>query len=145
VRGARAEAENKHLRFVVTYDPALVVRADLGLALSALQNLADNAVKFTDAGSVEIAVEDRGPEIAIHVRDTCAGLSSEELTTIFEPFHRGHTGKPGTGLGLAIASRAVRAQGGRIEVESQDEGCHFSMMLAKPGRDGRDGRPSAEA
>ena len=77
-----------------------------------MQNLADNAVKFTDHGGVQILVEDAPSQVVIHVRDSCSGLSPEELATIFEPFNRAHPGKPGTGLGLAIAKRAATAQGG---------------------------------
>jgi len=68
----------------------------------------------------------------VHVRDTCDGISKEEIRTIFEPFNRGTTGKSGTGLGLAIARRAVEAQGGTIQVESgEPSGCHFWITLPK--------------
>jgi signal transduction histidine kinase len=92
-------------------------------------------VKFTDEGSVDVEVEKTNEGIAIHVRDTCPGISPEELSTIFEPFKRGSLNKPGSGLGLAIARQAIEAQGGSIGAESElEDGCHFWIKLpVKPG------------
>jgi signal transduction histidine kinase len=105
------------------------------LTRSAVQNLLENAVKYTDEGEVRLQVEDRQDELVIHVRDNCHGLSPEELQTVFEPFARGHTKAPGTGLGLAIARRAIQAQGGRVEAESPGErGCHFWVAIPKRPR-----------
>jgi hypothetical protein len=105
------------------------------LTRAAVQNLVENAVKYTDEGLVELSLEDRPREVVIHVRDTCHGVSPEELETIFEPFSRGHSRKPGTGLGLAIARRSIEAQGGRIQAESPgDRGCHFWITLPKQNR-----------
>jgi len=128
----RGPAEQKGLRFRTAYDPDLTLAVDVGLTRSALQNLAENAVKYTDEGEVEISARDEGDEVVIDVRDTCKGLSPEELRTIFEPFKRGHTEKTGTGLGLAIARRAVEAQGGRLHAESPGpSGCRFSVRLPR--------------
>jgi signal transduction histidine kinase len=130
---ARNIADDKGLAFEVQCDPDRRVRADLELTRSALQNLVDNAVKYTDTGRVEVTVHERETMWSIHVRDSCPGLSADELRTIFEPFHRGSTSKPGTGLGLAIARRAIEAQGGAIRVESRGHaGCHFWFTLPKP-------------
>lgn len=129
---ARKAAADKGLAFELRGQPDRMIRIDPELTRSALQNLVDNAVKYTDAGRVEVAVEDREQELAIHVRDTCPGLSPAELRTIFEPFRRGSTSKTGTGLGLAIARRAVEAQGGSIHAESNGSaGCHFWFTLPK--------------
>ncbi len=133
LESARAAAERKGLQFrVQPVDPRLKAWLDPDLTRSALQNLADNATKYTSAGHVDIAVEDRPDQLLIHVRDSCHGLSPEELRTIFEPFRRGRTTQQGTGLGLAIARRAVEAQGGKIGAESPDpDGCHFWISLPK--------------
>lgn len=130
VEGLRRPAQDKGLAFRVDYDPDRVVTLDPGLTGSAIRNLAENAVKYTDAGQVEVVVAVTGGELAVDVSDTCAGLSSEELETLFEPFKRGRTDKTGTGLGLAIARRAIEAQGGTIRAESPGtSGCHFWIRL----------------
>jgi signal transduction histidine kinase len=129
---ARAAAEAKGIAFHVRYDPELNLFADPTLTRSAIQNLADNAAKYTDAGHVDIEAERRPDtgELVIHFRDTCQGISAEELRTIFEPFRRGNTRRPGTGLGLAIARRAIESQGGSVHAESPGpSGCHFWITL----------------
>jgi signal transduction histidine kinase len=95
-------------------------------------NLLDNAVKFTDEGEVRVETVEQSGVWELHVRDTCPGLSPEELATIFEPFQRGVTSKPGSGLGLTIARRTVEAQGGAIGADSSGErGCHFWIRLPR--------------
>ena len=93
-------------------------------------------MKYTDAGLIDMRVEQRPDDFVINVRDSCHGISQEELRIIFEPFQRGRTGKSGTGLGLAIAKRAIEVQGGKIEAESSAEagGCHFWITLPKAPR-----------
>ena len=133
LRLAQDRARAKGVTFRADFDPETVVFVDAQLSISAVQNVVDNAVKFTDRGSVEVTSEERDEDVVVHVWDNCTGLSQAEIATIFEPFERGHTHKPGTGLGLAIARKSVEAQGGRIGVESPDEhGCHFWLSLPKP-------------
>jgi signal transduction histidine kinase len=132
-RAAEFEAKNKGITLTTRYDAALQIHADPTLALSALQNVIDNAVKFTDRGHVHIVIDDEPSEARVHVYDNCDGLAPDAVTTIFEPFKRAHSGKAGTGLGLAIARRAVEAQGGRIGADSSiGHGCHFWLTFPKP-------------
>jgi signal transduction histidine kinase len=132
-RAAELEANQKGIEFIVSYDGEVQIYVDPGLTTSAVQNVVDNAVKFTDRGRVDVVGEDRPSEVIIHVYDNCDGLSDQELKTIFEPFKRAHPGKAGTGLGLAIARQAVEAQGGQIGADSGGErGCHFWLTLPKP-------------
>jgi signal transduction histidine kinase len=132
-RAAALEASQKGIELASRYDPDIELHIDSGLTTSALQNVVDNAVKFTDRGRVEVVTENLADRVLIHVYDNCDGLSDEELKTIFEPFKRAHSEKPGTGLGLAIARRALEAQGGEIGAESRaDRGCHFWLTLPKP-------------
>jgi signal transduction histidine kinase len=132
-RGAELEASQKGIGFSAHYDPDLELHVDPGLTISAVQNVIDNAVKFTDHGRVELVADSLPDKALLHVRDNCDGLSAEEIKTIFQPFKRAHSGKAGTGLGLAIARRALEAQGGEIGAESgADGGCHFWLTLPKP-------------
>ena len=130
---ATVAAESKRLRFDSRFDPDLAVYADPALAASAVDNVLQNAIKYTDEGYVELAAEDGATDIVIHVRDSGPGISAEDLQRIFEPFHRGDSRKPGSGLGLAIARRALEVQGGTIQAEAgREEGCHFWLTLPKP-------------
>jgi signal transduction histidine kinase len=126
----RTIAHDKGVELVAHFDPKLRLHVDPKLTLSAIENLLDNAIKYTDDGTVSLDVEDLGDQIAVHVRDNCEGLSAEELRIIFEPFRRVHAAKPGTGLGLALVRRAVEVQGGHVNAESPgDRGCHFWFTL----------------
>jgi signal transduction histidine kinase len=119
------------VQLVVDEGPDCTLTLDRNLTCSAIQNLVDNAVKYTDDGHVDVVVEDQSERWSVHVRDTGPGLSPGELRTIFEPFRRGATSKQGTGLGLAIARRAIEAQGGTIHAESTNAGSHFWITLPK--------------
>jgi signal transduction histidine kinase len=130
VATAQVKAREKGLSCVVSFDPNVQLRADPKLIGSAIFNLVDNAVKFTDRGQIEIAAESQLSAVVIHVRDSGPGISKGDLRTIFEPFHRGTTKVPGTGVGLAIARRAIEAQGGTLQVESTlGAGAHFWITL----------------
>lgn len=124
-------AREKGIELETCFDPETRLHVDPKLTLTAIENLLDNAIRFTDAGEVILEFEDRGSEIVVHVRDHCGGLSPEELRVIFEPFRRTHHTSSGTGLGLAIVRRAVEAQGGRIHAESKNGGCHFWFTLPR--------------
>ncbi len=129
---ARMAADAKGLAFHAEYDGQILVNVDPELTTSAVANLLENAVKYTDLGEVQVVVEAADRELRLHVRDNCPGLSEAELKTIFEPFERGHTKKPGSGLGLAIVRRAIEAQGGTVAAESSSErGCHFWMTIPR--------------
>jgi signal transduction histidine kinase len=131
LEAARASAKSKHLDFRVVCEDT-TIHVDPELTRSAIQNIADNAAKYTDHGHIEVTTEETPSEVSIHVRDSCGGISDEELAVIFEPFKRGLRHKAGTGLGLTIARRAVESQGGSIHAESIDDfGCHFWIVLPK--------------
>ena len=93
-----------------------------------LHKLADNAVKFTEAGEVALAVgiesrQEQRAMLRFEVRDSGIGLSAEDQACLFQTFRQvdnSSTRKQGgTGLGLAIAKRLVELMGGQIGVESE--------------------------
>lgn len=89
-----------------------------------LENLLENALKYTPAGSnIDIFVKLQNKEIEISVHDSGPGIPAEDIPHIFERFYRVDKGrsreKGGTGLGLSIAKHIVQLHGGRIWVESE--------------------------
>src|SRR6185369_3241932 len=88
VESLKKSAEDKGLEFHTTYDAELTVVLDPTLTRSIVRNLVENAVKYTDQGAVDVSVVNTRDAIIVDVRDTCQGLSAEELHTIFEPFKR---------------------------------------------------------
>jgi signal transduction histidine kinase/ActR/RegA family two-component response regulator len=144
---------------------------DPGRLRQVLQNLAANAVKFTETGSVEIVAEDAGVSISpdmpggvpsgpppagmcrVHfqIRDTGIGIAAEKQALIFEPFRQadGSTTRRygGTGLGLSICQRLVALMGGRIWVESQlgaGSTFHFTIIAASAAPPARQVAPPPE-
>ena len=85
-------------------------------------NLVQNAIKYTDVGSVEFAVRRHdASQWELRVSDTGPGIPPEHRTKIFNEFHRipGSEQREGAGLGLAIVKHLVRVLGGQIRVESE--------------------------
>jgi signal transduction histidine kinase len=80
---------------------------------------------------VELAVEERGDDVAVHMRDSCGGISPAELRVIFQPFIRARSDQSGAGLGLSIASQAIQAKGGKIHAQSSASGCDFWFTLPR--------------
>jgi signal transduction histidine kinase len=99
-----------------------------------LLNLIGNAIKFTDAGEIGIAVAAADGAFEVAVSDTGPGIPAAERQRIFEEFHQvdgtATRKKPGSGLGLAIAKRIVELHGGRIWVDSEvGRGSTFRFTL----------------
>ena len=97
-------------------------------------NLAGNAIKFTESGSVKISVSDESGRFRVLIEDTGIGMSSEELERLFKPFQQvdGSITRRfgGTGLGLAISQRFMGLMSGRIWATSRKgEGSTFVVEM----------------
>jgi len=101
-------------------------------------NLATNAVKFTDAGFVEIAARPLGAtRLEFSVRDSGQGIDPAALRTLYQPFRKPSAGPryyfSSAGLGLAICRKLVRAMGSELRVETRANwGTRFSFELDLP-------------
>jgi PAS domain S-box-containing protein len=126
---------------------------DVGRLRQVLLNLVGNAIKFTEAGSVQVQVgllERRGKQVLLRleVRDTGIGVPADKQRCIFDPFTqvdnslaRKYTG---TGLGLAISTRLVELMGGAIGVESEPgQGSTFHVTVLLEQDDSPVPRPPA--
>jgi two-component system sensor histidine kinase SenX3 len=113
----------------------LRVECDRRQVVSAIFNLLDNAVKYSESGQpVEVSAEQRGERCAIAVRDHGIGIPSRDLERVFERFYRVDRARSrqtgGTGLGLAIVRHVVQNHGGEVTVESHEgEGTTFTLLL----------------
>ena len=122
------------------------VRADLHLVERVIENLVDNAIKFSpDGGRVEvrIAPDAEAGFVRLDVADRGFGVAPELRGRLFEMFARGEERESGTGLGLAFCRLAVEANGGRIELaeEGAEPGARFVVHLpatSAPESDGDD-------
>jgi signal transduction histidine kinase len=109
-------------------------RGDERRLCQVLLNLVGNAIKFTDAGSVEIAAKAADGRFELAVSDTGPGVHETDQSRIFEAFQQvdntSTRKKGGTGLGLAISKRIIEMHGGRMAVESAlGEGSTFRIVV----------------
>ena len=130
------EAEKKHIRLHGEFGKDLpFVHADIGLIERVLENLIDNALRYTPAqGEVAISLNPSGSAVAVEVKDTGRGIASDELPHVFDRFYRSKSGPDvpdgGSGLGLAISKKILDLHGSRIEVRSAlGKGTTFSFEL----------------
>jgi signal transduction histidine kinase/DNA-binding response OmpR family regulator len=123
----RAREKQIDLNYTLAPDAPDSLHGDSGRLRQILVNLLGNAIRFTQHGEVELAIEvvqstANEIELAFRVRDTGIGIAPERLEDVFDPFNvasgdRARRGG-GTGLGLAIARRLVRMMRGDLTVES---------------------------
>jgi two-component system sensor histidine kinase SenX3 len=115
----------------------LIVTCDRGQVVSAITNLLDNALKYSELGQpVELDARDDGEFVSISVRDHGIGIPSRDLERIFERFYRVDRARSrttgGIGLGLAIVRHVAQAHGGEVTVESREgEGSTFRLRLPR--------------
>ncbi len=114
---------------------AYVVADPTDLAV-ALDNLLDNAIKYTEAGSVTVGLAAEDESVSIEVRDTGIGIPAEDLPRVFERFYRVDRARSrdsgGTGLGLSLVRHVVDRSDGTVEVSSAvGEGTTFTITLRR--------------
>jgi two-component system phosphate regulon sensor histidine kinase PhoR len=114
---------------------SLTITSDRPKLVQALDNLLDNAAKFSPPGSaIDISAEVAGDEVRLSVRDRGPGISPEHWSRVFERFYKVDRARPreagGFGLGLAITKHLVQVLGGRIWTETaRDGGQVFTIAL----------------
>lgn len=110
---------------------------DVNFLHEIMDNLIDNAIKYTPAGgSIYVNVLGDGDRVLINVTDTGIGISSDDLQHIFQKFYRADNSDTrtigGTGLGLYLVKQRVEAMGGRVWAESAfGEGSTFYVSLPR--------------
>ena len=129
-------AEFKRQQITVESDPC-IVRTDPVLFRQALQNLIDNAIKYSpDRSVIRITVRDRPEAVEVSVTDEGAGITPENRAHLMERFYRPDRGRGrtsgGFGLGLSITKAYMRVIGGSLEYEpAEPRGSTFRLKLPK--------------
>jgi signal transduction histidine kinase len=128
------------VKVVIDVDPDLKVSADRDLLPRVIQNLLNNAVKFSPQdGEVTVAARRQGDgRIVLTVEDRGPGIAADDLLLIFDRFHQAKArqqGKTqGTGLGLTFCREAMRAMHGEIDVDSRPgRGSRFFLIFPPVG------------
>ncbi|MEE3715801.1 response regulator [Tumidithrix elongata RA019] len=141
----KIQEKNLHLHYNIAPDIPTYILGDVTRLRQILLNLINNAVKFTEAGEVEVSVKLETPQalppqgeevmILFSIRDTGIGISEEDVSRLFQAFTQANIATArkygGTGLGLVICSRLIEMMKGWIWVESKEgEGSTFYFTIA---------------
>ncbi len=122
VRSAAQRAAEKGLTLDFSADDdSIVVLGDASLLRQLIGNLVDNALKFTEAGTVDVRVAGNATQAWVEVDDSGPGIPEEDWPHVFDRFYRAdkaHSREiPGTGLGLAIVRSIARVHNGTVTVQ----------------------------
>jgi hypothetical protein len=131
----RAPARAKNCKLECDLEPLFPIRLDPSLIQKVLNNLIDNAIKYSSFGSViQLQSRDHGEWIEIKVRDQGVGMSEDELRQLFQKFYRAKNTTTarvgGSGLGLYLSKYFIEAHSGEVGVSSQlGHGSTFTIKL----------------
>lgn len=130
------KAKEKNIKLITQLSPdSPFVSADIALIERVLENLIENAIKYTPSGGeVTLCISHDAEQLLTQIRDTGLGIPDADLPHIFERFYRvdksRQTEQEGTGLGLAISKRILQLHDSVINVSSEfEKGTEFSFSL----------------
>ncbi len=129
-------AKNKNIDLELQVEMVSHVQVDISLMERAIQNLVENALKFTrENGSIVLIVSGENNFLKVEVKDSGVGIEEEYLPFVFDRYKKGKDDKeinPGAGLGLAIVKKILDLHGITIDVSSRkDKGTSFSFKIPK--------------
>ncbi len=128
-----SRAEQAALEFSLNIPPRpLTVQANESQLRQALGNLIDNAIKFAlPGGEVSVTLRSMDTEAIVIVADTGVGIPDEDISHLFERFHRGRNASSytGNGFGLAIVQAIVIAHRGEVVAGNTEQGARFTLTL----------------
>jgi len=146
IAAVRPRAAKAGLELAAEPGEALPVEADRRLVEQLLANLLDNAVKYTERGSVRVRAGTAGERAWCEVEDTGSGIPEADQARVFERFYRVDKARSreqgGTGLGLAIVKHIAALHGGEVSLRSAPgAGSTFRFELPRE----QDPRPAPSA
>ena len=152
---AEIQASCKPLTMTVQRAPCLpeTVMTDWLRINQVMTNLIGNAVKYSEAGEIELSFSESDGHFSIGIRDQGQGISESNLPHVFDRFWQADTGAArrhdGAGLGLYVARELTRAMGGTLTVQStQGQGSQFTLTLgavaSEAGKDAKQRAPSRD-
>ncbi len=130
---SQAEQADICLEIDIPNEP-IVVQANESQLMCVVDNLLDNALKFTPTnGTVKMGVQVLEEEFRLWIKDTGIGIPEEDVSALFSRFHRGRNAAnyPGNGLGLVIVKTIVEQHHGRVDIQSNESGTCFSVYLPR--------------
>jgi signal transduction histidine kinase len=125
------EQQQLHNRSLIQDSDTILVEADKVRIMQVIDNLLNNALKFTNEGTISISVESNDNEAVVSVKDNGQGIDPEILPKLFTKFaSKSEIG--GTGLGLFISKSIVEAHDGKIWAENNPDGKGATFAFSLP-------------
>ena len=129
-------AEDRHVSIACSGEGQIF--ADPALFSRALNNLVENALRFTpDGGEIQISIERNTTHTSVSVSDTGSGIAPEHLPHVFDRFYRADSSRSsaGTGLGLSLVKSIVDLHGGSVGIQSEvDRGTTVTLSFPNSDR-----------
>lgn len=117
------QLKEKNLHFTFDLDPDIIVLGDEGRIEQVIQNITDNAIKYTEQGEISFILKRSENGYILSIQDTGAGIPENDLSHIKERFYRVNKARTrldgGTGLGLAISEKIMTLHKGKLEIYSK--------------------------
>ncbi len=132
------QAKEKGIKFIFEnkINKEAKIKFDNRTLLQAISNLIQNAIKYTNKGTVEVKLSRTNNHLEISVKDSGIGMTSDDLKMLFKRFFRSDSVKvnhpEGTGLGLYLAERIIQDHGGKIWAESKGIGKGSAFFITLP-------------
>ena len=130
--------QNSDVKFIYDnrdFTDKLIIKSDPNRFKQVLNNLLNNAFKFTESGKISFGYKiEEDKQIIFYVKDTGIGIAEDKLDVIFDRFRKIEDNNAkiyrGTGLGLTISKKLIELLGGKIWVESEfDKGSTFNFSI----------------
>jgi signal transduction histidine kinase len=119
-KNIRSCLESKNLKLDIHIPPnADKIKIHNNELRTLLNNLLDNAMKFTEKGWISVTGRSKGKMIELEVKDTGCGISGKDINRVFDKFYKRHASIDGTGLGLSICKELVEMYDGKISIYSE--------------------------
>lgn len=142
VRSLRLKVQDRPVELLFgDHEEQCRIVGDKNRLMQVITNFINNAVKFTEQGSITLGYRREAGDLLFYVEDTGKGISEEHLRTIFDRFVKLNSFAQGTGLGLSISKSIVEQMGGHIGVESEEgRGSRFWFTIPAVACNARAGR-----
>lgn len=126
-------AEDKELTFVSDAKPGLKARGDRNLVAQALANLVDNAIKYTETGTIVISATERDGRAMVVVSDTGPGIADADKDKVLERLVRLEQSRtsPGSGLGLSLVKAVAKSHGLELTLKDNHPGLRVELVFPR--------------
>lgn len=131
IKASIKKQHNLEIHFEWTEKP-VIVEADKIRIYEVMSNLLENALKFTNEGTIQVSLEKSDDSALIAVRDSGEGIDPEVMPKLFTRFGTGKDSASGSGLGLYISKAIIVAHGGRMWARNNESGKGATFLFTLP-------------